>query len=47
MVVIYSTLIIRGYKTFEQVPVKLQSQVKEYLNNLGLNENGKELEGDV
>ena len=31
---IYATLIIKGKKTFEQVPVKLQEQVRQVLIDL-------------
>lgn len=40
MVVVYATLIIKGAKTFDQVPEKLQDQVKAHLLTLGLDENG-------
>lgn len=44
MVDVYCTLIILGRKTFEQVPNKLKSKVKEQLNSMGLDENGNPLE---
>lgn len=34
MAVIYATLIIKGKKTFSQVPVKIQEQVREVLIEL-------------
>lgn len=34
MAVIYATLIVKGKKTFEQVPVKLQEQVRQVLIDL-------------
>lgn len=34
MAVIYATLIIKGKKTFAQVPVKIQDQVREVLIDL-------------
>lgn len=34
MAVIYAALIIKGKKTFAQVPAKLQDQVREILNDL-------------
>ena len=34
MAVIYATLIVKGKKTFAQVPVKIQDQVKEILTDL-------------
>ena len=34
MAVIYATLIIRGYKTFEQVPGLIKDQVAEVLREL-------------
>lgn len=36
--VIYTTLIIKGKKTFDQVPEKLQAQVKEILADLDVPE---------
>ncbi|MDO4324060.1 MAG: CD1375 family protein [Lachnospiraceae bacterium] len=38
MAVVYATLIIKGKKTFADVPVKIQQQVKEVLVDLGLEE---------
>lgn len=34
MAVIYATLIVKGKKTFSQVPVKLKEQVREILIDL-------------
>ncbi len=34
MAVIYATLIVKGKKTFAQVPVKIQEQVREVLIDL-------------
>ena len=34
MAVIYATLIIKGKKTFEQVPIKIQEQVRQVLIDL-------------
>lgn len=34
MAVIYATLIVKGKKTFNQVPMKLKDQVKEILIDL-------------
>lgn len=34
MAVIYATLIVKGKKTFAQVPAKIQDQVKEILTDL-------------
>lgn len=34
MAVVYATLIIKGKKTFADVPVKIQEQVKEILIDL-------------
>ena len=36
MDVIYATLIIRGYKTFAQVPVTLQDRVRQVLIELDM-----------
>lgn len=47
MVAVYSTLIIRGLKTYEQVPDKLKPQVKEYLYAMGLGTDGKPLPNEV
>ncbi len=38
MAVIYASLIISGYKTFDQVPKVIQAKVKEVLIQLGLAE---------
>lgn len=43
MVDVYVTLIIAGERTFESVPLKLQTKVKAVLNAMGLDENGKPL----
>lgn len=34
MAIIYATLIVKGKKTFAQVPEKLRNQVKEVLTDL-------------
>lgn len=34
MAIIYATLIVKGKKTFAQVPAKIQSQVREVLIDL-------------
>lgn len=34
MAVVYSTLIVKGRKTLEQVPALIREQVKEILNDL-------------
>ncbi len=34
MAVIYATLIIKGKKTFAQVPIKIQEQVRQVLIDL-------------
>lgn len=34
MAVVYATLIIRGARTFTQVPATLKDQVKQILNDL-------------
>ena len=34
MAVIYATLIIKGKKTFAQVPIKIQEQVRQVLFDL-------------
>lgn len=34
MAVVYATLIVKGKKTFAQVPVNLKEQVKEILTDL-------------
>lgn len=41
--VIYALLIIKGLKTFAQVPVKLQPEVKSYLAASDLDESGNPL----
>ena len=38
MAVIYASLIVSGYKTFDQVPKVIQAKVKEVLIQLGLAE---------
>lgn len=38
MAVVYATLIVKGKKTFEQVPVSLKEQVKEILIDLELSD---------
>lgn len=38
MAVIYASLIVSGYKTFDQVPKVIQPKVKEVLIQLGLGE---------
>lgn len=43
MVSLYVALIIAGRRTFDKVPAKLQSAVKEDLLALGLDENGSVL----
>jgi hypothetical protein len=43
LVTVYVTLIIKGYKTFQQVPVNLQPAVEAELAALGLGTNGKPL----
>lgn len=43
VVTVYVTLIIKGYKTYEQVPVNLQPAVAEELAQLGLGTDGKPL----
>jgi hypothetical protein len=40
MVTVYVTLIVRGYKTFQQVPVNLQPAVEAELLALGLGTDG-------
>ncbi|MNN54976.1 hypothetical protein D3C81_1698250 [compost metagenome] len=40
MSVVYASLIVKGVKTFAQVPVKLQPEVKSYLAAMDLDENG-------
>jgi hypothetical protein len=43
LVTVYVTLIIKGYKTFQQVPVNLQPSVETELAVLGLGTDGKPL----
>jgi hypothetical protein len=43
LVTVYVTLIIKGYKTFSQVPVNLQPAVEAELLALGLGTDGKPL----
>ena len=43
MVEVYATLIVRGKKTFEQVPANLQPAVQQRLAELGLGTDGKPL----
>lgn len=43
MVTVYTTLIIRGYKTFQQVPVNLQPAVEAELAAMDLGTDGKPL----
>lgn len=43
MVTVYTTLIVKGYKSFNQVPVNLQPGVKDELEALGLGTDGKPL----
>lgn len=38
MAIIYATLIVKGKKTFADVPVKIQAQVKEVLIDLDVPE---------
>lgn len=38
MAVVYATLIIKGKKTFADVPAKIQTQVREVLIDLDLEE---------
>lgn len=48
VVTVYVTLILKGYKTFAQVPVNLQPAVKAELEALGLGTDGKPLfEGEA
>ncbi len=41
MAVIYATLIVKGKKTFDQVPERLQAQVREILVHLEVPELAK------
>jgi hypothetical protein len=43
VVTVYTTLIVKGYKTFTQVPVNLQPAVEDELEALGLGTDGKPL----
>ena len=43
MVVVYATLIVKGVKTIDQVPAKLQTDVRNHLNSMDLDENGNPL----
>lgn len=43
MVTVYATLIVKGYKKFTEVPVKLQPAVEQELAALGLDRNGQPL----
>lgn len=45
MTVIYALLIMKGLKTFTQVPAKLKEEVRLYLRAMELDENGYPLEG--
>lgn len=48
VVTVYVTLILKGYKTFAQVPANLQPAVKSELEALGLGTDGKPLfEGEA
>ena len=38
MAVIYATLIVKGKKTFEQVPEKIREQVRQVLEDLEVTE---------
>ncbi|MDD9266042.1 CD1375 family protein [Paenibacillus sp. GCM10023248] len=44
MVTVYVTLIVKGYKTFEQVPVNLKPAVEAELAAMDLGTDGKPLE---
>lgn len=44
MVDVYIALIINGRRAFSQVPVQLQLNVKDELNALGLDTDGKPLQ---
>ncbi|MEC1716587.1 CD1375 family protein [Schinkia azotoformans] len=44
MVTVYVTLIIKGYKTYAQVPANLQPAVEVELGQLGLGTDGKPLD---
>ena len=43
MATVYVSLIIKGLKTFDQVPAKLQDEVRRQLAALELDENGNPL----
>lgn len=43
MVVVYATLIVKGVKKISDVPTKLQTDVRNHLNSLDLDENGNPL----
>jgi hypothetical protein len=43
MVTVYVTLIIKGYKTFQQVPANLQPAVEAELSAMDLGTDGKPL----
>ena len=45
MAVVYATLIIKGKKTINEVPVKIREQVKQVLIDLDLPELAEETEG--
>lgn len=45
MAVVYATLIIKGRKTINDVPVKIREQVKQVLIDLDLPELAEETEG--
>ena len=45
MAVVYATLIIKGKKTINDVPVKIREQVKQVLIDLDLPELAEETEG--
>ena len=41
MVLVCVTLIVNGYKTFEQCPASLQPEIKSTLLAMGLDQEGK------
>ncbi|MFC0331729.1 CD1375 family protein [Paenibacillus sepulcri] len=43
MAVVYATLIIKGYYTFDQVPASQQNKVRDILAAMDLDENGNPL----
>lgn len=45
MAVVYATLVIKGRKTINDVPVKIREQVKQVLIDLDLPELAEETEG--